>query len=31
MKKLIELILAMKLLEEVNKSQQDQGGFSIIA
>jgi hypothetical protein len=31
MKKLIELILAMKLLEEVNKSQQDQGGFSTIA
>jgi hypothetical protein len=31
MKKLIELILAMKLLEEVNKSQQDQGGFSAIA
>ena len=31
MKKLIELLLAMKLLEEVNKSQQDQGGFSTIA
>jgi len=31
MKKLIELILAIKLLEEVNKTQEDKGGFSAIA
>ncbi len=31
MKKLIELILAIKLLEEVNKAQQDKGGFSTVA
>jgi hypothetical protein len=31
MKKLIELILAMELLEDINKTQQGHGGFSTIA